>query len=213
MAAAESLLAAVLAVQKEAPPIAKSATNPHFKSKFAPLDEIVQTIDPILHKHGLVWMTLPVRDEHGDPALRYRLAHAPTGETVEGTMPLLLSKKDAQGQGSAITYARRYALCAVLNLVADDDDDGGRAAAERARRAQLPEFGEPIADESIPKVLEALAFVIGTDPDPLVQAIMADAGGYMPRVVGRSLLRVAAARKANAGAPAEPAKQEELDVT
>jgi hypothetical protein len=39
-------------------------------------------------------------------------------------MQLLLSKNDAQGQGSAITYARRYALCAVLNLVADDDDDG-----------------------------------------------------------------------------------------
>jgi hypothetical protein len=43
-------------------------------------------------------------------------------------MPLLLSKNDAQGMGSAITYARRYALCAVLNLVADDDDDGARAS-------------------------------------------------------------------------------------
>jgi hypothetical protein len=102
----------------------EDATNPHFKGKYAPLDTIVETVGPILHKHGLVWMTLPGRDAHGDPSLTYRLAHAPTGEVLEGSMPLLLSKQDAQGQGSAITYARRYALCAVLNLVADDDDDG-----------------------------------------------------------------------------------------
>lgn len=132
------LLSAILAVQREAPTLKKNATNPHYKSKYAPLDTIVETIGPILHKHELVWMTLPGTDAHGSPALTYRLAHAPTGEVLEGEMPLLLSKQDAQGQGSAITYARRYALCAVLNLVADDDDDGARAAAGRSRQAQGP---------------------------------------------------------------------------
>lgn len=122
------LLAAMLAVQGEAPTLQKTATNPHYKSKYAPLDTIVETIGPILHRHGLVWSSLPVSDEHGNPALTYRLSHAASKESMEGTMPLLLSKQDAQGQGSAITYARRYALCAVLNLVADDDDDGQRAA-------------------------------------------------------------------------------------
>lgn len=129
------LLAALLAVQAEAPPLKKSAENPHFRSKFAPLDKIVETINPILHKHGLVWSTLPGHDEYG-PALTYRLAHAESGEVLEGTMPLLLSKQDAQGQGSAITYARRYALCAVLNLVAEDDDDGARAATSRAQTGE-----------------------------------------------------------------------------
>jgi hypothetical protein len=129
------LLPALLAVQAEAPTLRKTGTNPHFRSKFAPLDEIVQTVQPILAKHGLVWSTLPTTDEHGQPALRYRLAHT-SGDVLEDTMPLLLVKQDPQGQGSAITYARRYALCAVLNLVADDDDDGN--AASRQQQAQEP---------------------------------------------------------------------------
>jgi N6-adenosine-specific RNA methylase IME4 len=134
---------AILAVQGEAPTLKKDKTNPHFKSKYTPLDTIVETIGPILHKHGLVWMTLPGTDERGEPALSYRLAHAATGEVLEGTMSLLLSKNDAQGMGSAITYARRYALTAVLNLVSDDDDDGACAttsapSVSRSRRRRTP---------------------------------------------------------------------------
>jgi hypothetical protein len=138
MTATEGLLTAILAVQGEAPTLAKNATNPHFKSKYTPLDTIVETVGPILHRHGLVWMTLPGRDDRGEPALTYRLAHASSGEVLEGSMPLLLSKNDAQGMGSAITYARRYALCAVLNLVADDDDDGARAARQQAKPKAAP---------------------------------------------------------------------------
>lgn len=119
-----TLLGALLAVQAEAPTLPKDKTNPHYQSKYTPLDTIVERIGPILNKHGLVWITLPGRDEHGDPALHYRLAHAATGEAITGTMPLLLSKADPQGMGSGLTYARRYSICAVLNLVADDDDDG-----------------------------------------------------------------------------------------
>jgi hypothetical protein len=142
---AEGLLPALLAVQSEAPTLRKDATNPHFRSKYTPLDTIVETIGPILAKHGLVWMTLPGRDAHGDPALTYRLAHASTGEALEGSMPLLLSKQDAQGQGSAITYARRYAICAVLNLVADDDDDGnGASGGESAGQPRMG--GTPATD-------------------------------------------------------------------
>lgn len=135
-----SLLGALLAAQQEMPALKKTATNPHFKSKFAPLDTIVETVNPILHKHGLVWSTLPGHDEYG-PALTYRLSHAPTGDAIEGTMPLLLSKQDPQGMGSAITYARRYALCAVLNLVADDDDDGARAGTTRPSSTSTRQSG------------------------------------------------------------------------
>lgn len=132
----KSLLAALLAVQTEAPALKKTAVNKHFGNTYAALDTIVETINPILHKHELVWSTLPVIDETGQPALTYRLSHVPTKDYIEGTMPLLLSKQDAQGQGSAITYARRYALCAVLNLVAEDDDDGARASTARAQSSE-----------------------------------------------------------------------------
>lgn len=155
-ATAEGLLAAMLAVQKQAPKLKKSATNPHFKSKFAPLDEIVETINPILSAHGLVWSTMPSQSDSG-PTLRYRLAHAPSGESEEGEMPLLLSKQDAQGQGSAITYARRYALCAVLNLVADEDDDGARAAQSRGQ------MGRPVNDTASAPQLKFLRSLITTN--------------------------------------------------
>jgi hypothetical protein len=153
MSETAGLLAAMLAVQGEAPTLPKDATNPHYRSKYTPLDTIVETIGPILHRHGLVWSTLPGTDAHGAPALTYRLAHAATGEVLEGTMPLLLSKQDAQGQGSAITYARRYALCAVLNLVADDDDDGASAAAGRGEGAS---HGDALASDAQKKFLRQL---------------------------------------------------------
>ena len=128
-----TLLDAVLAVQAEAPTLKKDATNPRFGS-FTPLDTVVETIGPLLSKHGLVWRTSPTTNEHGQPALKYRLSHAESGETDEDVMPLLLGKADMQGLGSAITYARRYALCAVLNLVSDDDDDGNAAASAPSGR-------------------------------------------------------------------------------
>src|SRR5690349_14567472 len=94
----DSLLTALLAVQAEAPKLSKTAENPHYRSRFAPLDGIVETVGPILHKHKLVWTTKPSVNEYG-PTLKYKLAHAHSGEVEEGEMPLLLSKQDAQGQG------------------------------------------------------------------------------------------------------------------
>ena len=121
-------LTALAAVQAEAPKLPKDKTNPHFNSKFTGLDTIVQTIGPLLTKHGLVWITKPGQSDRG-PTLEYRLVHVDTGEGEQGTMPLLLAKADSQGLGSALTYARRYAICAVLNLVGDDDDDGHASSA------------------------------------------------------------------------------------
>ena len=98
---ADGLMQAILAVQAEAPTLPKDKTNPHFKSKYTPLDTITETIGPILQKHGLVWLTFPGRDEQDNPALRYSLVHATTGEREDGEMPLLLGKGDMQGLGSA----------------------------------------------------------------------------------------------------------------
>lgn len=122
------LMDALLAAQAEAPKIQKDALNPHFKSKYMSLDTIIGEVGPVLSKHGLIWVTLPCRDEKGEPALRYRMIHAASKEELGDTIPLLLSKADPQGQGSAITYARRYSLVALLNLVADEDDDGNGAS-------------------------------------------------------------------------------------
>lgn len=123
-----SLDEAILAFKAEMPAITKDKTNPAFHSKYAGLDSIVEAVEPLLTKHGLLWETFPTTNEHGQPALRYRIRHVATREEDGDVMPLLLGKADMQGIGSAVTYARRYTLCAVLNLVADEDDDGNRAA-------------------------------------------------------------------------------------
>lgn len=137
----DGLLTALLAFQAEAPKLRKAGENPHFRSRFVTLDTIVETVGPLLNKHGLVWTTLPGRDSTGEPALHYRLAHASTGEALDGCIPLLLTKADPQGQGSALTYARRYSITAVLNLVADEDDDGNSAS----RAPAVQQRPEPVA--------------------------------------------------------------------
>jgi hypothetical protein len=124
-----TLAEALAAFQDGAPTLVKDQNNPAFKgAKYVPLDSIVQTIQPRLTECGLVWAAYPDHLTDGTPSLHYELTHVATGDKVEGEMPLLLDKRNSQGLGSAITYARRYALTAVLNLVADEDDDGNKAS-------------------------------------------------------------------------------------
>lgn len=134
-----SLWTALLAVQGELPKIVKDATAKidsrregaqSFTYKFASLEGVNEEVVPILTRHDLVWTTKPCRDEQGDPALAYKLVHAPTGDAEGGVMPLMLMAKDPKGHGSAITYARRYALLAVLNIATTDDDGGAAGRAE-----------------------------------------------------------------------------------
>lgn len=124
------LAAALVLAQGEFESVAKSSTNPFFKSKYAGLPEVVKYASPILAKNGLavsqfISTGYPTEDANHPPldTLVTYLIHK-SGQFMSDTMLLKLTKDDAQGQGSAITYARRYAYMAVLGLVADVDDDG-----------------------------------------------------------------------------------------
>jgi hypothetical protein len=133
-----SLFGAILAFQSEAPKLQKDALNPHFKSRYLSLEALMEHVLPLLNKHGLVWLTMPEVSE-ADPVLRYSLIHAESGDCIEGRMPLLLAKRDAQGLGSAITYSRRYALMSVLGLVADEDDDANAASGKSGSTSPISE--------------------------------------------------------------------------
>lgn len=123
------LAAAVLAVQAAAPALLPNATgNVGGRAyRYVDLAAVVQAVLPLLVEHELLWRGAPAVNEHGQPTLRYTMTHVPSGESEEGEMVLLLAKSDMQALGSAITYARRYALCAYLNLTVDADDDGAAA--------------------------------------------------------------------------------------
>ena len=122
---------AMLAVQSELTNPIKSATNPHFKSKYATLPDIRDMVTPILAKHGLYCIQPVLMDDRGG-YLQTRIVHAATADQLMSEMPLMLEKQTPQGMGSAITYARRYALCSILNIAADDDDDGNAASQTKA---------------------------------------------------------------------------------
>jgi hypothetical protein len=116
----------------DAQPAVKTAimgsTNPFFKSKYADLGAVWDAIREALKSKGLSIVQMP--DALGsDPALTTILLHE-SGQWISGTYPLVVSSKDetAQGYGSAMTYARRYGLAAVMGVIADEDDDGNAAS-------------------------------------------------------------------------------------
>lgn len=130
-----SLAQALLAFQAEGVKLQKNAINPHFKNKYISLDSLMESVLPVLNASGLVLLQLPTAID-GAPALTTRIVHADSGESVEATMLLQLQKSDPQSQGSAITYARRYAAMSFLGLVADEDTDGRAAARARGGAAE-----------------------------------------------------------------------------
>lgn len=111
------------------------STNPHFKSKYASLAAVRNGIIPILARHGIACVQ-ELLHQDGKVGCATRLSHA--GQWIEFE-PFYLppSKSDAQGYGSASTYARRYSLQAVAGVAGDEDDDGNAAARPEKRKATV----------------------------------------------------------------------------
>lgn len=124
-----AIYSALFDFQQELTTVGKTAENPFFKSAYAPLPEILKTVQPVLAKHGLGITQFPSQTTEGKPALTTILFHK-DGETIEHTSPIILSKTDPQAQGSAITYMRRYGYAAVTQIVIDEDDDGNKASGD-----------------------------------------------------------------------------------
>ena len=139
--------------QGEFEAVSKTASNPFFKSKFAPLPEVVRAATPILAAHGLAVWQGGHTDDHGE--LLYTVVLHSSGEYIGSAarmlpVPAKQYDKDgnalapsAQDQGSAITYQRRYQYMAALGLVADEDDDGGRASARSKPVPRKETRGKP----------------------------------------------------------------------
>lgn len=123
----KQLATALLEVQKNLPALKKTADNPFYKSKYSPLDEILPKALAVLSTNGIALVQTVGTAETGDTTLTTTLLHT-SGEWLSDTQPLLLAKADPQGQGSAITYARRYALMSMLGLVAEGEDDDANIA-------------------------------------------------------------------------------------
>lgn len=116
--------------------VAKSGLNPHFKSEYMTLDDVVHATTPILTDLDL-YVTHSTRTDDNGTFLVTRL-NADDGESLDSWFPLSLNG-NPQATGSQITYGKRYNLCSLLNI-AEADDDGEAAAAaapEPATRESL----------------------------------------------------------------------------
>ena len=98
----------------------KGAKNPFFKSSYADLGSIVLALKEAFADNGLSYIQSPGMDELGI-SVTTMIMHE-SGEWIKGTLHVPMAKKDPQGAGSAITYARRYALQAMVGLPSADDD-------------------------------------------------------------------------------------------
>lgn len=121
---------ALLEVQKELKPAKKDKQNPQFKSWYATLESCFEAALPIMHKHGLVLSQSASTDFNMEASVQIttKLIHAKTGKFISSTLYLKPQQTTPQGIGSAITYGRRYGLCAEIGLIDSDDDDGTAAS-------------------------------------------------------------------------------------
>lgn len=113
----------------------KSSTNPHFKSKYADLAEILNTVRPVFSANCIAIVQTPTF-ESGVASVETMLCHE-SGEFISSVCSSPVSKQDAQGIGSAITYLRRYSLAAMCGI-AQEDDDGQHAVQDPQTQRQAP---------------------------------------------------------------------------
>lgn len=120
----DELAKALIDAQSELPQLERVKKGV-FDSKYAPIEEVAEKSIAVLKKHGLGISQL-VGGGQGQTRLETVLLHR-SGQWISESSELFVTKKDPQGQGSAITYMRRYAWMAIIGMVAKDEDDDGNS--------------------------------------------------------------------------------------
>lgn len=140
------LAAALAKAQAEMKNARLNKVNPHFKSRYADLAEIRDTVTPALAKHGIAVAHGIMPADSGSLVVTTRLIHS-SGQWIESGFPIAYDKP--QTMGSAITYGRRYNLSAITNIAADDDDDANAANEKPAAPPVMPSVnGTPGASKA-----------------------------------------------------------------
>lgn len=122
-----AIFKALAEFQQEVKQPKKDANNPFFKSKYVPLENVVEVIHEAASKHGLAESTYPAQSELG-VGVGVLITHS-SGEFIQYD-PIYMKpdKNTPQGIGSALTYARRYALSAAFGIASEVDDDGNESS-------------------------------------------------------------------------------------
>lgn len=150
-----ALAAALAKAQSKMTHASKDKINPHFKNRYADLAAVLDAVREPLTANGLSVVQLVAEAERG-AALETVLMHE-SGEWISALYSLPVSKEDAQGYGSALTYARRYALAAICGIAQDDDDgEGARKAPPDARQAAQQNAPKARTHEQVQSIMAGL---------------------------------------------------------
>ena len=158
----------------------RDSTNPFFKSTYADLASVWDTCREPLAKNGIAVVQRPNPTDGNTVSLTTVLAHE-SGEWMKGTLVMRPVKNDPQGVGSCLTYARRYALSAMVGICSDEDDDGNSSSliTEGTTKSKSPtmkhnEATQPPPQDPLKKVLPPPLRVTGF----IENVNAANAGGY-----------------------------------
>lgn len=127
----------------------KDSNNPHFKSKYADLASVWNAWKDCGPANGIAVMQFPGECADGRMQMTTLVTHS-SGQWIRSTLSIPLGKVDAQGYGSATTYARRYALAAAVGIAPEDDD--GNAASKPNGVANDRQVGPAISDQQLEKL-------------------------------------------------------------
>ncbi|RKY04566.1 MAG: hypothetical protein DRP56_09895 [Planctomycetota bacterium] len=176
---------AFAAAQGELKAVPKIAINPYFSSKYADLSTVIDIVQPVLLRHGLIWLQPPHKAE-GGVVIETVLIHAESGEWFSGECFIPAKKQDAQAYGSALTYARRYCLSAMFGLKTTDDDGQGAQEEPEPEKPKVTD-GEIVAAKkklADCETLESFKATFSNLDKPVRQLLVADAA-YMAETKGR----------------------------
>lgn len=132
----KNIASALVKAQKSFGPALKSSTNPHFKNRYAGLDACIEAVIDGLHNNGI--MLMQPTHECSDGVIVETIFLHESGEQISGgKFQVPASKQDAQGYGSALTYARRYSLMSACGMAPTDDDGEAARKAVQSPATQL----------------------------------------------------------------------------
>ncbi|WP_300999373.1 ERF family protein [Lactobacillus taiwanensis] len=171
----KELMAAKLEVQKQLEPISKGKKNPHTQSMYVSLDAILNSLLPLANENGLVITSIPYITDNS-VGISIRLDHPESGQWIIFA-PYTISKEannrntrasQAQNEGGLLTYAKRYALSAIFNIVSDEDTDGNKPGISSQKKEQTY---EQLLYNTYINLLNYVANEMATDPRNLQSSL------------------------------------------
>jgi hypothetical protein len=149
----KSFLEKYLKFQQEVENATKNASNPHFKSKYANLEQVLATVKPVLNDNKMVFLQQVVPADIGFVSVKTTLFCTESAEFVDSTVTVPAGT-DAQKYGSALTYARRYSLATLCGITQEDDDGNHASKVENANDGQVARLY--VNESQVRKVMDLL---------------------------------------------------------